>query len=61
MVAAIFAGAGLATQAFAAGAGNEFLAGLLGRLGPGGQSFACFSRQYGDAHLSAHARHQIGN
>lgn len=47
-------------QAFGADAGNRFLAELLGRpLERQGESFACFSREYDDAHLSAHPQQQV--
>jgi hypothetical protein len=38
---------------------NEFLANLLGRLYRQGESFACFSRQYDDAHLAAHGGQRV--
>jgi len=53
------AGLALAAQAHAAGPNNEFLAGLLGRLYMRGQGFACFSRQYDDAHLAAHPSQRV--
>jgi hypothetical protein len=40
--------------ALAAGASNEFLHHLVGHLYRSGESFACFSRQYDEAHLAAH-------
>lgn len=46
-------------QAAAAGSENEFLAHLVGRLGPRGESFACFARQYDAAHLAAHRRQEV--
>jgi hypothetical protein len=54
IIAATLAGFAPATQAHAAGSGNEFLANLVGRLYRQGESFACFSRQYNHAHLAAH-------
>jgi hypothetical protein len=49
----------LASPAPAADSSNEFLAHVLGHLYRNGESFACFSRQYDDAHLAAHPRQQM--
>lgn len=43
----------------AAASNNEFLAHLVGHLHRNGESFACFSRQYDDAHLAAHPGQQV--
>lgn len=59
IIAASFAGMAPTAPAYAAGSGNEFLANLVGRLDRQGESFACFSRRYDDAHLSAHPRQQV--
>ncbi len=48
-----------AQPAVAAGPGNEFLAALLGHLDRHGSWFACFSRQYDDAHLAAHPEQRV--
>lgn len=60
IVAAIVASFAPTTQARAAGPGDEFLARVVGRrLSRGGQDFACFSRQYDDAHLAAHPAQRV--
>jgi len=59
MIAATFAGLAPAAQAYAAASGNEFWTKLLGRLDRQGESFACFSQRYDDAHLSAHPRQRV--
>lgn len=51
--------AGFSPLALAAGAGNAFLAHLLGHLYRHGESFACFSRQYDAAHLASHRDQQV--
>jgi hypothetical protein len=43
----------------AAGSSNEFLHHLVGHLYRNGESFACFSRQYSDAHLASHPGQQV--
>jgi hypothetical protein len=48
-----------AQPAHAAGSANEFLAKLLGRLDRQGESFACFSEQYDDAHLATHPEQRV--
>ncbi len=42
-----------------ASSGNVFLTHVVGHLYRRGESFACFSRQYGTAHLAAHPRQQV--
>jgi hypothetical protein len=59
IITAALASLAPAQPAHAAGSGNEFLANLVGRLYRQGQSFACFSRQYDDAHLAAHPQQQV--
>jgi hypothetical protein len=60
MIPIAFTLAAFASQAYAANADNPFLAKLLGRpLETQGESFACFSRSYDDAHLSAHPKQQV--
>jgi hypothetical protein len=59
IIAASLAGFWPAAHAPAAGSGNEFLAGLVGHLYRRGESFACFRRQYDEAHLAAHAGQQV--
>ena len=59
IVAATLANVASAKAANTAGFDNEFLANLLGRLYRHGESFACFSRQYDDAHLAAHGGQRV--
>ena len=42
-----------------ASSGNAFLAHVVRHLYRRGESFACFSRQYGAAHLAAHPHQQV--
>jgi len=52
--------AGLApVAAEAADYGNPFLARVVGRLHRRGESFACFSRRYDDAHLAGHPTQKV--
>lgn len=49
----------LTAPAVAAGSGNPFLERLVGGLDRHEKSFACFSRQYDDAHLAAHPEQKV--
>jgi len=51
--------AGFSHLGWAASSNNEFLAHLVGHLYRQGESFACFSRQYGAAHLAGHPGQQV--
>jgi len=58
--AAVIVAASLASAAEAADSGGEFLARLLGGTLPRqGESFACFVRQYDNAHLAAHPDQRV--
>ncbi|KAF2991651.1 hypothetical protein OGR47_08935 [Methylocystis sp. MJC1] len=59
IIAAALAPFSSEAPAYAADPSNEFLANLVGPLYRRGESFACFSRQYDAAHLTAHPRQQV--
>jgi hypothetical protein len=56
MIAAVLASLAPMSPARAGAPTNEFLAHVVGRLYRGGETFACFSRQYEDAYLAAHPK-----
>jgi hypothetical protein len=60
IVAASIAGLTPIAQARAAAPDSEFLSHVLGRrLSRDGETFACFTRKYDDAHLAAHPAQRV--